>query len=72
VLKIATLQSATVAGKEKTYGTLEPGKAADIILIDGNPLNNISDIRKVETVIKGQEIYQTKDLLNAVSIRYFK
>lgn len=72
VLKIATLQSATVAGKEKMYGTLEPGKAADIILIDGNPLNNISDIRKVETVIKGQEIYQTQELLNAISIRYFK
>ena len=72
VLKIATLQSATVARQEKNYGTLEPGKAADIIVIDGNPLTNISDVRKVETVIKGQEIYQTKDLLNAISIRYFK
>ncbi|MBL0743879.1 amidohydrolase family protein [Chryseolinea lacunae] len=69
VLKIATLQSATVAGKDKLFGSLEAGKTSDIIIIDGNPLTTMSDIRKVETVIKGQKIYKTKDVLEAISIR---
>lgn len=72
VLRIATLQSAVVAGREKEYGSLEAGKVADIIVIDGDPLKNISDIRKVEMVIKGQDVYQTKELLNAISIKYFE
>ncbi|MFZ6013218.1 MAG: amidohydrolase family protein [Bacteroidota bacterium] len=69
VLKIATLQSARIAGKAEQYGTLEKNKAADLIIIDGNPLKNISDIRKVSTVIKDNSIYQTKDLFEAVSIK---
>jgi imidazolonepropionase-like amidohydrolase len=69
VLKIATLQSAQVAGKASQYGSIEKNKVADIILIDGDPLKNISDIRKVRTVIKDQDIYQTAELFEAISIK---
>ncbi len=69
VLKMATLTSAIVAKKEKSFGIIEAGKTADIILIDGDPLKNISDIRKVETVIKGNSIYLTKELFRALSIK---
>ena len=34
-------------------GTLESGKIADIVIIDGNPLNDISDLEKVRVVIQG-------------------
>jgi hypothetical protein len=69
VLRIATLQSAQVAGKDAMYGNLEKGKAADIIIIDGNPLQNISDVRKTQTIIKGKSIYSAKDLYEAISIK---
>ena len=69
VLSIATLESAKVAGKEKRFGTIEAGKVADIIIIDGDPLQHISDIRKVETIIKGQDIYSSRSLFEAISIQ---
>jgi hypothetical protein len=72
VLKIATLQSAKVAGKEKEFGSLEPGKVADIIIIDGDPLRQMSDIRRVQTIIKGQDIYKSSALCEAISIEPLK
>lgn len=38
------------------FGTIEKGKIADLVLLDANPLDNISNIRKVNTVIKDGEV----------------
>jgi hypothetical protein len=40
-------------------GSLDTGNIADLILLDGNPLENIRNIRKVNTVIKGGQVYDT-------------
>ncbi len=37
-------------------GSLEPGKLADIVIIDGDPIANISDLTNVEVVIQGGQI----------------
>jgi imidazolonepropionase-like amidohydrolase len=37
-------------------GTLEAGKLADIVIIDGDPLTDVNDFTKVVTVIKGGEV----------------
>ncbi|EAY26781.1 amidohydrolase family protein [Microscilla marina] len=71
VLKMATITSAKVAGRATKYGTIAKGKAADIILISGNPLKNIADVGKVAITIKNQDIYYTKELFKAVSVKYF-
>jgi imidazolonepropionase-like amidohydrolase len=42
---------------DKETGSVQEGKHADIIIVDGDPLNNIRDIRKVTTVIKSGKIY---------------
>jgi len=42
---------------DKETGSVQKGKHADIIIVDGDPLNNIRDIRKVTTVIKSGKIY---------------
>jgi len=34
-------------------GSIEPGKLADLILVEGNPLQNISDMRRVKRVMLG-------------------
>ena len=38
-------------------GTIEAGKLADIIAVDGNPLENISELRDMDFVMKGGEVY---------------
>ncbi|MDW3193952.1 MAG: amidohydrolase family protein [Cytophagales bacterium] len=72
VLKIATLTAATIANKSEDYGTLEKGKVSDLILIEGNPLENIQDLTRISLVIKGDLMYETRELLEAVSIAYFQ
>jgi hypothetical protein len=72
VLRIATILSARVIGVEDKLGSIEEGKLADMILVDGNPVKNISDIRRVELTIKDGNIYNSADLYAAVGVKYFK
>jgi hypothetical protein len=53
----ATITPATVMKMDKQSGSIEAGKNADLVIIDGDPLTNIREIRKVTTVIKGGKIY---------------
>jgi imidazolonepropionase-like amidohydrolase len=56
VIVAATRNAADVVGEGKRLGTIEPGKLADILVIDGDPLRDISDLRKVALVIKDGRI----------------
>jgi len=42
---------------DKSSGSIEEGKNADLIIADGDPYKNISDIRNVTTAIKGVHVY---------------
>ena len=56
VLKTATTNISS-AFKIKEFGLLKKGSSANFLLIDGNPVNNIKDIRKVASIwLNGQEI----------------
>jgi imidazolonepropionase-like amidohydrolase len=68
-IQSATLVAARAMGMEKDSGTIEPGKRADVILVDGNPLENISDIRKVSTVFAGGRMYQPAALWTSVGFK---
>jgi imidazolonepropionase-like amidohydrolase len=48
----ATLRGAELLGREKDLGSLEAGKIADVIVIDGNPLENMAALRHVSMVFK--------------------
>ena len=52
----ATAINAKILGAEKDIGTLTPGKYADILIIDGDPLADLSDMRNVHMVLKGGNI----------------
>jgi tetratricopeptide (TPR) repeat protein len=52
-LQTATLNPARFLGRERDLGTIEKGKIADLILLDSNPLEDISNTRKIASVIKG-------------------
>ncbi len=68
VLYIATLGAAIVMGRDDRLGTIRPGMLADVALIDGNPLENMSDIRKVEIVIKDGVLYNSHEVYNAIGV----
>lgn len=51
-----------------SLGSIEPGKLADLILIDGDPTINISEIRRVVTVIKDGRVYDPAAIYRALGI----
>ncbi|MES1221168.1 MAG: amidohydrolase family protein [Bacteroidota bacterium] len=71
VLRMATIVPAKLTGKDKLFGSIEEGKIANLILIDGNPLQNMQDIRKVYLTIKGGKIYSPKDIYTAYGWKYY-
>jgi len=52
IIHLATQLNARVIGQSDNLGSLETGKLADIIIIDGDPLSDLSALSKVEHVIK--------------------
>jgi len=56
VLRAATLNSADLLGMGDRIGAIEPGKFADIIAVDGDPLKNVQDLQRVRFVMKGGQI----------------
>jgi imidazolonepropionase-like amidohydrolase len=69
VLQLDTLGAARVMKQDQQRGSIEAGKLADVILVDGNPAAEVGDVRKVETVVKGGVVYQAADLDRAVGVR---
>lgn len=65
-IKIATLHGAVALNFDKSTGTIETGKNADLLIIDGDPSKNISDIRKVLYVFKNGVGYNSKKLFDSV------
>jgi imidazolonepropionase-like amidohydrolase len=56
VIEVATRNAAFVCGQGETLGTLEPGKLADVIIVDGDPSTDLGAMDRVLTVIKGGEV----------------
>ena len=46
-----TLENARFFSASNRLGSIEPGKLADLVIVEGNPLNNISDVRRVKRVM---------------------
>ena len=63
VLRTATTVSAAAMGVGADLGSIEPGKLADLVVIDGNPLSDIKLLRRVRRVMKGGVIYEPDALL---------
>ena len=69
VLRIATLGAATVMHRENDFGSVAPGKIADLVVIDGDPTTNISDVRKPVWVVKDGLLFSSKDVYAALGVR---
>ena len=68
-IQAATTVPARVMGLDKELGTIETGKRADLVLISGDPLQDIHNTRNVECVITNGTMYHTAELWQSVGFR---
>jgi Amidohydrolase family len=70
-IRIATENGARYAGVLADRGTIERGKRADLILVDGDPTRDISAIRKVSYVLKDGVGFAPAEIYEELGIRRF-
>ncbi len=56
IIASLTHNAAVFLGMEDRFGSLGPGKIADIVIIDGDPIANISNLEHVRVVIQGGSV----------------
>jgi len=69
VLQLDTLGAARVMKQDQQRGSIEEGKLADVILIDGNPAQDVGAVRKVSVVVKDGVVYQVSELDRALGVK---
>ena len=62
-LQSATVHAAEALGVADDLGSIEAGKLADLVVVEGNPLQNIHDARAVRVVIANGKVYELENLL---------
>jgi imidazolonepropionase-like amidohydrolase len=62
-LRTATVNPARALGRESDFGAVEPGRVADLVVLDGDALSDIRNITKVHRVIKGGVVHDPGQLL---------
>jgi imidazolonepropionase-like amidohydrolase len=65
-LKIGTINGARAMNVASKLGTIEPGKLADLFIVQGNPLVDIKATRNVRLVMKGGTLYDAAELIASV------
>ena len=68
-LQIATFNAARLLKQEKDLGSIVPGKRADLVLVEGNPADHISDIRRCRLVMKNGVVYRSAELYSAAGVK---
>jgi adenine deaminase len=57
IIQMSSLNAARMLGREEEMGSLEPGKLADIVILDEDPLADIKNVRSIHAVIKSGRIH---------------
>jgi imidazolonepropionase-like amidohydrolase len=68
-LQIATFNAARLLKKENDLGSIAAGKLADFVLVEGNPAEHISDIRRCRLVAKNGVLYKSAEVYRAISVK---
>ncbi|HSQ54661.1 MAG TPA: amidohydrolase family protein [Gemmata sp.] len=61
-LRTATLNPPIFLDRLRDHGTVEKGKLADLVLLEANPLEDINNVRKIETVILGGRLFSKMEI----------
>ena len=65
-LQAATIVPARAMSMDAVLGTIQPGKRADLVVLNANPLDDIHNIRRVRWTIRGGKIYDAASLWRSV------
>jgi imidazolonepropionase-like amidohydrolase len=65
-ISIGTLNGAKYLGRDSRIGSIALGKQADLVVVDGDPSRNISDVRRVDTVFKQGVGFDPAKLIESV------
>jgi imidazolonepropionase-like amidohydrolase len=68
VLRQATYGSAQVMGRTGDLGSIAPGKAADLVLLEGDPTQDISAVRRIVWVLHGGRRMDREETLTALGL----
>ncbi|WP_052713107.1 amidohydrolase family protein [Pseudoalteromonas rubra] len=71
VLKMATIDSARLMGVAHQTGSVSEGKVADLILVDGDPSQDIKALRKLSLVVKGTQVFKPEAVFEQIGIAPF-
>jgi Amidohydrolase family len=69
ILRAATLTSAQVNRRAHELGVIAPTMLADFVLIDGDPIARMADVRRASLVVKDGVAYSVADLQRAISVQ---
>jgi imidazolonepropionase-like amidohydrolase len=70
-LQSATLVAAVALGEDTQRGSIERGRKAELILVDGDPTRRIEDIRRIALVIQGTTAYRPSEIWQQMGFRPF-
>jgi Tol biopolymer transport system component len=62
-LQTATMNTARLLNADADIGTIQVGKLADLVIVEGDPLTDIKAARRVRTMIKNGEVYELSSLI---------
>lgn len=68
-LRTATVLPARIFGVGHELGTVEPGKLADLALVDGDPFTDFEDLVRTTAVLRGGALYEQSDLVESFPAR---
>lgn len=61
-LRSATIEAAVAMRKQRDYGAVAQGRIADIVFLDGNPLEDIGNVRRISAVVMNGHLYERREL----------
>ena len=67
-LQIATINAARLLREDRDLGSVTQGKRADLVLVDGDPVEHVSDVRRCRLVIKAGTMYESAAVYAAAGI----
>jgi len=67
VLRAATVGGAIAMGMENELGAIRPGKLADLVILDADPLADVANLERIDRVMKDGRLYVPAELLRSIA-----